>query len=198
MADRPDLAALLAHLRAGNPSAMQALYELYAPQLYRYCLFRLGDAEAAQGIVQDVFVQVWHNVRTFEYRGDAALRAWLHNIASNAVINHVRQRQRQPTVSLDAPGDWAPLQAPIWHARCASGLELRQAIAGLSADQQQVVALRYVAGLTNAEAALVLGRSEGAIKALHHRALRRLHQLLTVGAAPTAPLRLGGSRAEPG
>ena len=119
MADRPDLAALLAHLRGGNASAMQALYELYAPQLYRYCLFRLGDAEAAQEIVQDVFVQVWHSVRTFEYRGDAALRAWLHKIASNAVITQVgASASRWSRSTHRATG--RRCTAPIWHARCAS------------------------------------------------------------------------------
>ena len=188
MPDQPDLAALLAHLRAGDASAMQALYERYAPQLYRYCLFRLGDAEAAQEIVQEVFVQVWHGVRTFEYRGDAALVGWLHKIASNAVINQVRKRRRQPTVSLDATGDWSQLHSTDMAGAVCERVELRQALACLSADQQQVVALRYFAGLTNAEAALVLGRSEGAIKALHHRALRRLQQCLTAEAA-TEPTR---------
>ena len=155
---------------------------------YRYCLFRLGDAEAAQEIVQEVFVQVWHGVRTFEYRGDAALVGWLHKIASNAVINQVRKRRRQPTVSLDATGDWSQLHSTDMAGAVCERVELRQALACLSADQQQVVALRYFAGLTNTEAALVLGRTEGAIKALHHRALRRLHQCLTAEAA-TEPTR---------
>ena len=183
-----DLSALIAALRAGDASAMQALYERYAPQLYRYSLFRLGDAEAAQDIVQEVFVQVWHGVRTFEYRGDAALVAWLHTIASHAVINHVRKLKRQPTVSLDATGDWQQLHGTDLARAVCERLELRQALAGLSADQHHVVALRYFAGLTNAEAALVLGRTEGAIKALHHRALRRLHQCLTAEAAAPVPL----------
>lgn len=182
MSERSDPAATIAAITGGDPTAMQALYDLYATQLFRYCLFRVGDAEAAQDIVQDVFVQAWHGLRTFQYRGEPALVAWLHKIASNAVINYVRKRQRQPSVSLNADGEWSQLSGADMARSICERLELRQAIKRLSPDQQHVVALRYFAGLSNAEAAMVLGRSEGAIKALHHRALLRLHQLLTADA----------------
>ena len=189
MSDRPDLSAILAGIHGGDPNAMQSLYELYAPQLYRVSMFRLGEAESAQEVVQDVFVKVWHGLRTFEYRGESALVAWLHTITGNAVINHVRKLKRRPTVSLDT-NEGSQLRVSDMARSVCERLELRQAITLLSPAQQRVVVLRYFAGLSNGETALVLGRSEGAIKALHHRALLRLHHVLTVETAPMEPMRL--------
>lgn len=187
--DRPDVSTIVADIAAGDPRALQLLYERYAPQLFRSCLFRLGDVDAAQDILQDVFVQVWHALPSFDYRGEAALTAWLHRIASNLVINDVRKRTRRPSVSLESTADWPQLRSNDMARTVCDRLELRQAITRLSPDQQQVIALRYGAGLTNGEAARVLGRTEGAVKALHHRAVVRLHQYLTAeAAAPMAML----------
>ena len=185
-----DLAALLAALRAGDASAMQALYELYAPQLYRFSACSASATpRPRRRSCRRSSSRCGSGVRTFEYRGDAALVAWLHTIASHAVINQVRKRRRQPTVSLDAHGRLVAAAGHRYGTRgVRAALRCGRRSRSLSADQQQVVALRYVAGLTNAEAALVLGRSEGAIKALQHRALLRLHQCLTAEAA-TEPTR---------
>jgi len=190
VSERPDLSAVVAEITGGDPNAMQALYDLYATQLYRYCLFRIGEPEAAQDVLQEVFVQAWHGLRTFEYRGESAFVAWLHKIANNAVINLVRKRQRQPTVSLNTNGDWSQLHGVDLARSVCERIELQQAIRRLSTDQQHVVALRYFAGLSNSETAMVLGRTEGAVKALHHRALLRLHQLLTADAGSAGRLTL--------
>ena len=140
-----DLSTLVAALRAGDPSALQALYELYAAPLVRFSAFRLGDAEAAQDVVQEVFIQVWQHARTFEDRGEAALVAWLYTIANHVVINHLRRRRRRPSVSLDATGDGAPLQGmDLAHTVCEREA-LRAALAQLSPLQQQVIALRFTA-----------------------------------------------------
>ncbi len=190
MSERPELKTIVAAIAGGDPNAMQALYELYAPQLYRYCLFRIGEADATQDVVQEVFVQAWHGMRAFEYRGESAFVAWLHKIASNAVINHVRKSKRQPTISLNTNGDWSQLHGSDMARSVCERLELRNAITRLSHDQQQVIALRYFAGLSNNEVALVLGRTEGAVKALHHRAVLRLQQLLTAELAGNEQLAL--------
>lgn len=189
MSEQPDLSTLLSLLKSGDTTAMQSLYDLYAAQLLRVCVFRLGEVEAAQEVVQDVFVQAWRGLHKFEYRGEAAFTAWLHTIANNAVMSYLRKHRRQASVSLDADGDWPQLHGTDMARSVCDRLALRQAITRLSPAQQQVVELRYVAGLTNGEIALALARPEGAVKALHHRALQRLHQLMTAEAEPAAPKR---------
>ena len=117
-----DLSALVAALRAGDPSALQALYELYAAPLLRFSAFRLGEAEAAQDVVQEVFIQVWQHARTFEYRGEAALVAWLYTIA-----NHARHHSPPPApappecVARRHRATGRRCRAWTWRTRCASG-----------------------------------------------------------------------------
>lgn len=195
MHDRADMVAIVADIAAGDPRALHTLYERYAAQLFRYCWFRSGDVDATQDILQDVFVQVWHGLRSFDYRGEAALTAWLYRIASNVVITHVRKRNRRPSVSLESNADWPQLHSNDMAGTVCDRLELRQAVMRLSPDQQQVIALRYFGGLSNSEVAQVLGRTEGAIKSLHHRALLRLHQCLTAEAAAPVPLLPGATLA---
>ena len=128
MSERPDLATVLAGIRGGDPTAMQTLYEVYAAQLYRFCVFRLGEVEAAQDVVQEVFLQAWHGLRTFEYRGDAALTGWLHTIALNAVNSYLRKDQRQPSVSLSVSEDWPQLHSSDMSRMVCERMALRQAI----------------------------------------------------------------------
>lgn len=181
MPDRSDLSAVVAAIATGDPTAIQTLYEHYAPQLYRSCLFRIGDVDATQDILQDVFVQVWAGLGSLECRGEAALTAWLLTIASNAVINYVRKRNRQPWVPLESTAEW-PQQTDGDMARTVcERLDLRQAVTRLNPTQQHVIALRYGADLSNGEVAQVLGRTEGAVKALHHRAGAPAHVLDRTG-----------------
>lgn len=179
-----NLAAVIADARAGQSYAMQQLYERYAQPIYRFCYKRLGDIEAAQDAMHDVFVQVWRTITTIEYRGEAAFMAWLYTIANNMVINVFRKRKKVQHVALEeaesriASSD--PARAVIDH------VALQEAIAQLTADQQQVIALKFFGGLSNAEIGDVLGRNEGAVKALQHRALTRLSKILEGGAEASA------------
>ena len=189
MAEQPDLAGVLATIREGDPSAMQALYERYAAQLYHVCLVRLGDGDAAQEVVQQVFIHVWQRLPTFDERGEAALIAWLHTIAYHAVVTRIRKRKRQLSVARGADVTVAQRPGTDPAGTVSERLTVRQALARLSPAQQQVIALRYLAGLSTAQTARVLDRTEGAVKALHQRALVRLHAILTAehGPAEGAP-----------
>ena len=187
MSQHDDLAPLLAAIRGGDPSGMQVLYDRYAAGLYRYCLVRLGEAEAAQEVVQDVFLRAWQALGTFDYRGEAALVAWLYTIARHGVISYLRTRK--PQVSLEATGAWAQPQGADVASQVCEREALRQALRELSVVQQQVIALHFFAGLTLGETAVVLARTEGAIKAQQYRALLRLHERLSEETAMATPQR---------
>lgn len=175
-----ELAAVIANAQAGQHAAMQQLYERYAHAIYRFCYHRLGEIETAQDAMHDVFVQMWRSITTIEYRGEPAFMSWMYTIANNTVINLFRKRKHVQHVPLDEAESRASSSD---HARTIiDRLELRDAIAQLTADQQQVIALKFFNGLSNGEIAEILGRNEGAIKALQHRALARLAQILNSGA----------------
>ena len=171
-----ELAGCIATIQAGDAAAMDELYITYADAMRRYCYVRLADAEATQDCVQEIFVNVWRGIKRFEYRGPASFAAWLYSIANHMVVNFVRQRQRLPQLSLSYelqladPGDAA--------GKVADRLAVQDALQQLTPEQQLVITLRFFAGLSTEEAAATMGRSVGAVKALQHRAIHRLHTIL--------------------
>lgn len=173
-----DLHSIIAHAQEGNPSAIQALYERYSDPVGRYCYLRLGDLEAAQDCTQEVFLSIWKSIKKFEYRGELSFTAWLYTIANNVVVSYVRKRNRVQQVSLTPELGITDTKATDTDYLICDRLMLREAIRRLTLEQQQVITLKFFVGMSNLEIAAILGRSEGAVKALQHRALHRLQAIL--------------------
>ena len=167
--------------RAGAEWAWRALYAELAPGVLRY--LRGRGAPEPEDLTGDVFVQVVAKIDQFEGEADD-FRAWVFTIARHRLIDGVRHRARRPVDPvaddlLEAAGGSVD---PEDHAinRLAAG-EVRAAIDRLSPDQQDVVLLRLVAGLSINEVAAALGKKPGAIKALQMRAIAALRRNLPEG-----------------
>lgn len=173
-----DLPSAIARAREGNPQAIRELYDAYSDPVRRYCYARLGDVESAQDCVQEVFVCIWKGVKNFEYRGDLSFTAWLYTIANNVLVSSIRRRKRTQQVPLTPELNLTDPKSFDTARTICDRLALRQAIEQLTAEQQQVITLKFFVGLSNLEIAEVVGRTEGAVKALQHRAINRLQQLL--------------------
>jgi RNA polymerase sigma-70 factor (ECF subfamily) len=136
-----------------------------------------------------VFLQALESLPRYRWTG-VPFRAWLYRIAHNLVVD--RHRHRRPaTTPIDAraegSADGRPVGDPAgWLAEKVAREALVAAVAALTPLQRQVVLLKYAAGLTNAESGAVLGRTEGAVKALQHAALRALARRRAGGARPPA------------
>ena len=173
-----------------DPSRFDALYRKYLAQVYSYAFYELRDHHAAEDATERVFMQALAGLPRFEERVDAFIasraavsladaadistfRVWLFRIARNVVANERRRDRRRPVSSLDdavelsAPGDVVETAT----AREAVG-EAWQAVSRLPEDRRRAVILRFVDEMSTAEIAAVLGRSEGAVRVLLHRALR--------------------------
>jgi RNA polymerase sigma-70 factor (ECF subfamily) len=158
--------------------AFGALYERYVDAIYSYAFKRVGDRAMAEDIVSETFHRALENIQAFEWRG-VAFSAWLYRIASNAIAARFR---REPAISggdedleqvlEPEPGPEAVVATIEWKT------DMLAAVRALPADQQQVVLLRFGQDLRNKEIARIMQRSEGAVKALLHRALTSLHQRL--------------------
>ncbi len=173
-----DLCATIACAQEGNPSALQQLYDMYASPIRRYCYVRLGQIEAAQDCTQEIFICIWKGIKSFEYRDDLSFKAWLYRIASNVVVSYMRQVNQAPHVPLTPELNLTdPLSLDTPRTICDQ-LMLREALGRLTLEQQQVVTLKFFAGLSNSEIAATLNRTEGAVKALQHRAIIRLQSIL--------------------
>ncbi|HQZ70880.1 MAG: sigma-70 family RNA polymerase sigma factor [Anaerolineae bacterium] len=163
-----------------DPAAFGEIYERYFNGVYKYTYYRVGDQVVAEDIAMDVFAKAMESIDGFAFRG-VPFSAWLYRIASNMVVDHFRRQPSQPALSLEEK-----LVADVAHPTQLLDQEfshqaLRQALAELTDDQQQVVILKFVDGLSNLEVAQILGKTEGAIKSLQHRALASLGRVLGDG-----------------
>ncbi len=159
-----------------NPVAFGTLYERHVDAIYAYALHRVRDSTAAEDVVSETFHRALENLDRYEWRG-VPFSAWLYRIASNVIAARYR---REPAGPLDEVSDLhddddGPEQSLIIGERRK---ELLTAVAGLPSDQQQVVILRYGQDLRNKEIAHIMGRSEGAVKQLLHRAIHGLQRRL--------------------
>jgi len=159
--------------------AFDELYTLYANKLYRFILFRVSNEALAEDLVAEVFVRVLNRIRSFRGRTEAAFSAWLYRIARNLITDHYRKHGKIQSTSLEKARNLADDRPdPFQHtATRQTHEELYQVIGQLTPEQQQVILFRFFEGMGNAQIARILGKTEGAVKALQHRALATLKRL---------------------
>lgn len=165
---------------AEDQDAFARLYEAYADRVYRYLLSRTGRPVDAEELTSRTFLNALSSLDT--YRGGGAnFGSWLMSIAHNLLANWYRAKGRRPStatlddaleVPADTPGPESSLETSEQIRR------VREAVRSLPPDRQRLLALKYVEGCTNAEIGRRMGRTEGAIKALHHRTLGQLQEAL--------------------
>lgn len=168
--------ALIARARE-DPEAFGVLYERHVRQIYRYVYYRTGNQQDAEDLTARVFYRALEKLPYYEDRG-APFTAWLYRIAHNLVANWLRDRSRRPVVALDSVVlSGTERQDPHVAAEAQDEKEfLMEAVRQLAPDRQQLLILKLVEGMTNAEIGDVMERSEGAIKSLYHRTLVALRE----------------------
>jgi len=172
-----DEAALLQRAKQGDPAAFAELYDEYQPAIYRYVLYRVDDAATAEDLTGEVFVRLVEHIDRFTYRG-LPLLAWLYTIARNLVADHHRRTGQSLPLSLaeQSPADTADPEESVEHS--LTQRRLAAALTHLTEDQRQVILMKFVEGMDNERVAHTLGKSVGAVKALQHRALAVLRDIL--------------------
>jgi len=163
----------------GDTKAFGLLYDRYVDSVYRYVLFRVGDRSLAEDVTSETFLRALRRITSVSYQG-RDVGAWFITIARNIVLDHVkssRYRLEVTTSELDDNSEVTagPEQQVLNEATYS---ELLRCVTMLNNDQRECIVLRFLQGLSVAETANLMGRNEGAIKALQHRAVRRLAQLL--------------------
>ncbi len=167
--------------KQGDKMAFSTLYDLYFVPVYRYIFFRVRTRHEAEDLAQTVFTKAFASLPSFRDMGKAPL-AYFFTIARNTVINFWRRKREisletnknaVETLVAKAPG-------PEDDAVRSQAMEkLRGALQKLSEDQQEAITLRFIAELSNAEIARLMGKSEEAIRQLHSRGLKSLRGKLS-------------------
>ncbi len=173
-----DEVRLIEQAKQHDPVAISELYNRHIDQIYQYVRSRIDDTPVAEDITADVFLRALESLAAFDDRG-VPFVAWLYRIAQARVIDYWRRTKRRITVAFDDH------DLPEWLAAedVASGdiLEHNRLVASmlhLTEDQQQVVTLKFMQGLSNVEIAQIMNKTEGAVKALQRRGLEALARLL--------------------
>lgn len=163
-----------------DPAQFDALYRRYLAQVYSYAFYELGDHHEAEDVTERTFLAALANLDRFEERarpadgeGSSTFRVWLFRIARNVVANQRRTRRRRPTAPIDAAAHVAdPQDVERGAAIRDEAADAWRAVARLPADRRRAIVLRFVEEMSTAEIAGILGKSEGAVRVLIHRALR--------------------------
>lgn len=172
----PDLGDVRAAQR--DRAAFGALYRRYIDRVYGYCFYLLGDHHDAEDATERTFMAALAAIDRYRDEG-STFRSWLFRIAHNQLVNALRSRGRRRARSLDDVPEPVDDVDPAGVVGIAEeSRRLRRALEALPEDRRQVVILRFVDGLSAREIGVVLGRSEGAVRVLQHRALRQLAEAL--------------------
>ena len=168
------LAAEATRAPSDADAAFEELYRRSRDDVYAYVAGLLRDRSAAEDVTAQAFERAYRRRRTFNPRRGSR-RAWLFGIARNAALDELRRRRRRARLAAE-PEDEG-LAAPDQGAEVAiRRAALRTAIAGLSPRERELVALKFFAGLTNAEIATVIGASESNAGTKLHRVIEKLRR----------------------
>lgn len=163
----------------GDEAALAELYNLYFPRVYRYIIARMGNPYDAEDLTEEVFLRVLDAIGRFQWR-EAPFSAWLFRIAHNAVISQRRKegaRGRSSPLSEALPVDSQGPEEMVANRLALN--EVMKAADTLPEAQRRVIGYRFAAGLTVAETARAMGKGEGNVKVIQHKAIAKLREMLT-------------------
>jgi RNA polymerase sigma-70 factor (ECF subfamily) len=176
-----DEESLVRRAQERDADALARLYEAYFDKIYRYIAARVRNKAEAEDLTQQVFMKMLQSISSFKYKG-LPFSSWLYRIAHNQVVDFLRQKNKKATVDIeglpipdtkDDPEHLLEKQVDIE--------QVKRATQKLTPAQQEVISLRFTGELSISECAKVMGKSEGAIKALQHNAVLALRKAMASG-----------------
>jgi RNA polymerase sigma-70 factor (ECF subfamily) len=171
-----DVRRLVDLAQEGDRDALEALYLLHFDRIYSYLHMSVGNRHDAEDLTTQTFLKMLEAIGGFRWRS-APFSAWLFRIAHNLAIDHFRATRRwQPEAEVPEPENGVESSAEDAALQSIGRRSMLGLIENLSLEQQQVLILKFVFTFSNGEAGTILGKSEGAVKSLQHRALASLQK----------------------
>ena len=174
-----DEQSLVQRAQQHDEEAFAELYEKYFDKIYRYISLKIGNRVEAEDMTQQVFINALRSISSFKWRG-LPFSAWLFRIAHNQVVDYLRKKTRQPVFSLNESITASKDNPQKMTEQNMNVEQLVLATKNLTPAQQEVIALRFAGELPISQVAIIMGKSEGAIKALQHSAIVSLRKILNV------------------
>jgi len=170
--------SLVRRAQQRDQEAFAQLYEENFDKIYRYIVLRIGNKTEAEDMTQQVFLNALKSISSFKWKG-IPFSAWLFRIARNQVVDYLRKKTKQASAPLDeslASSDSTP------ELVAEQKLDIDQLLSvtkRLTVAQREVISLRFTSELPIAQVAKIIGKSQGAVKALQHSAIVALRKALS-------------------
>ena len=176
--------------RTGDQQALADLYDWYMPRVYRYVVARVGNPAEAEDLTEEVFLKMLGAISGFHWR-EVPFSSWIFRIAHNCIATHYRKSAQRGGATSELSEDMLDGQPDLATAveERITMDEVRRASQMLPEAQREVIALRFAVGLSIADTAKALGKREGNIKALQHKAVAKLQKMLIPGVDGAGTLR---------
>jgi RNA polymerase sigma-70 factor (ECF subfamily) len=165
----------------GDAEAFGMLYDRYVDLVHRYIYYRVGSQQLAEDLTSETFLRALRRISSYTWQG-VDIGAWFVTIARNLVADHYKSGRYRLEVQVNEVSDDRTLDGP--ENEVLDALDHRvllEAVTQLGPEQQECIVLRFLQGLSVSETALVMGKNDGAVKALQYRAVRSLSRLLPAG-----------------
>ena len=177
-ASSAEVRQLVDRAQQGDRAALEELYLIHFDRIYSYLHMSVGNKHDAEDLTTQTFLKMLESIGRFRWQS-APFSAWLFRIAHNLAMDHFRANRRwQPEEEVPEPDADESTSAEAGALESSGRKSMLELIDDLSHEQQQVLTLKFVFNFANAEAATILGKTEGAIKSLQHRALVSLQKQL--------------------
>ncbi len=176
-AAKADDALLIERATSDDSSAFGELYDMYVDRVYKHVYYRVGNVADAEDLTQQVFLKAWQAIGRYK-KAASPFIAWLITISHNLVVDFYRTKKNKTYLDAEVTaGDLASSPEQVTEAHFEQQ-HLRRAIQKLHGEQQQVVLLRFIEGFGYPEIASLMGKREGTIRVIQHRALAKLRHIL--------------------
>jgi len=177
-----DEKSVVQRAKQNDPNAFAELYEEYFDKIYRYIAIKIGDKAEAEDMTQQVFLKALQSISTFKWKG-FPFSAWLYRIAHNQVVDYIRKNKKRPDTLFDEMqvSDRTGVSPEMMAERNIDIEQVMSATRQLTESQREVISLRFTSELPTAEVAKIMGKSQGAVKALQHSAIVALRKALLAG-----------------
>jgi len=176
---RLDLEAdtLVGRAASGDTEAFGRLYDTYADRIYRHIYYRTSNVEDARDLTQEVFLKAWQGLPKYR-RMKTPFLGWLFTISHNRVIDYYRTKKDHAYLNNEIIMEGQEKSPDRLIEDQFDQQEVRRAILQLPEDQQQVILMSFIEGFEYSEIAAALNKSEGNIRVIVHRALKRMREIL--------------------
>jgi RNA polymerase sigma-70 factor, ECF subfamily len=172
-----EIEILVEQARQGDAEAFGRIYDVYVDRIYRHIYYRTGKVEDSQDLTQEVFAKAWQMLPKYKPTSTPFL-GWLFTISHNRVIDYYRTKKDHSYLDNEIELPSKGIGPEEYAESRSSQQQIRRAILQLPDEQQQVIMMAFIEGYGYSEVAAALNKSEGNIRVMIHRALKKMHEMI--------------------